>query len=136
MIERLHEHIVQELQQNGKSETVFVGMAVTLNLLTTGINSGLASAKDSNVATAVLVVTLALVIVVNWVAFSGLSKGRKAKIKLLTGLMKMYQDQNVAQYYDASLLNDYKARFTQYLIGVIATGAASFAIPLIILAMK
>jgi len=111
-------------------------MAVTLNLLTTGINSGLASAKDSNVATAVLVVTLALVIVVNWVAFSGLSKGRKAKIKLLTGLMKMYQDQNVAQYYDASLLNDYKARFTQYLIGVIATGAASFAIPLIILAMK
>ena len=136
ILERLHEHIIQELQQNSKSETVFVGIAVALNFLTMGINSALANNKDSAVSIAVLVVTMALVLVVNGVAFSGLSKGREAKIKLLSGLMKMYQDENVAQYYDISLLGAYKSRFTQYLVGVIATGVASILIPIVILVVK
>lgn len=112
---------------------VFVGIAVALNFLTMGINSGLASAKGSVVSLSVLFVSLALVLVVNGVAFTGLSKGREAKLKLLQGLVKMYQDENVAQYYDPSLLDIYKARFTQYLIGVIATGVASIVIPMVIL---
>ena len=133
MIKRLHEHIIQELDQNARAEIVFVGIAVALNFLTMGINSGLASARGSDVSMAVLVVTMALVLTVNWVAFSGLRKGREVKIKLLNGLMKMYRDEKVEEYYDISLLDAYKARFIQYLIGVFATGIASILVPIIIL---
>jgi hypothetical protein len=133
IIERLHEHIVEELQQNSRSEVVFVGVAIALNLVTMGINSGLASNTDSTSAHAVLVVTMALVLVVNQVVVSGLRKGAEIKTKLLNGLVKMYQDEKVADYYDLSLLDAYKSRFRQYLIGVLATGVASFVVPIIVL---
>ncbi|MFH0764906.1 MAG: hypothetical protein V2A61_00650 [Calditrichota bacterium] len=136
LIERLHEHIIQELQQNSKSEMVFISMAVVLNLLTLGVNSGLASAPSTNVIYAILIVTMALVVVVNLVAWTGLRKGREAKLKLLNGLVRMYEEQNIAQYYDNSLLDAYSQRFSQYLIGVFATGIASLVIPVLILILK
>jgi hypothetical protein len=45
----------------------------------------------------------------------------------------MYQDEKVADYYDLTLLDAYKSRFRQYLIGVLATGVASFIVPIIVL---
>jgi hypothetical protein len=136
ILERLHDHIVQELQQNSRSETVFVSMAVALNLITVAVNSGLAAAKDSPAANAVLVVTMALVLVVNWVAYGGLGKGRETKAKLLAGLIKMYEEEGVAKYYDLSLLELYTSRYRFYLVGVIATGVASLIIPVVVLIFK
>lgn len=136
LIERLHEHIIQELQQNARSEQVFVVMAIALNLLAAGVNSVLASVPDKPVTMAVLVITMALVATINFVAFQGLQKGRIAKTKLLQGLVKMYEENQVAQYYDQSLLQIYHARYASYLVGVIATGAASFIIPIVVLAFK
>jgi len=133
IIERLHEHIVEELQQNSRSEVVFLGVAIALNLVTMGVNSGLASNEDSTSARAVLVVTMALVLVVNLVVVSGLRKGAEIKTKLLNGLVRMYQDEKVVDYYDLTLLDAYKSRFRQYLIGVLATGVASFVVPIIVL---
>ncbi len=133
IIERLHEHIVEELQQNSRSEVVFVGVAIALNLVTMAVNSGLASNTDSTSAHAVLVVTMALVLVVNQVVVSGLRQGAQIKTKLLNGLVKMYQDEKVVDYYDLSLLDAYQSRFRQYLIGVLATGVASFVVPIIVL---
>jgi len=133
IIERLHEHIVEELQQNSRSEVVFVGVAIALNLVTMAVNSGLASADDSTSARPVLVVIMALVLVVNQVVVAGLRKGAEIKTKLLNGLVRMYQDEKVADYYDLTLLDAYKSRFRQYLIGVLATGVASFVVPIIVL---
>ncbi|MBM3214207.1 hypothetical protein FJZ36_04750 [Candidatus Poribacteria bacterium] len=132
MLDRLHEHIVQELQQNARSESIFVLTAIALNLITVGVNSGLAS--DMTVRTvAVLVVTVSLVVVVNMVALMGLLRGRDSKTRLLNGLLKMYRDQNIAEYYDGGLLDDYRMRYRLLVVGVLATGAASILIPAVIL---
>lgn len=69
----------------------------------------------------------------NQVVVSGLRKGSEIKTKLLNGLVKMYQDEKVADYYDLSLLDAYRSRFRQYLVGVLATGIASFVVPIIVL---
>jgi hypothetical protein len=140
MLERLHEHLIAELQQNARSETVFVLAAIVLNFITLGINSGLASRSDHDAAYrngsetyVVLALTLALVVVVNLIAAKGLIAGRETKSKLLTGLVSMYRDQNVAQYYDASLLDLHARRYRLLFFAVLATGIVSFAIPLVML---
>ncbi len=46
MIERVHEHIVAELQQNARTDIIFILAAIFLNLLTLGVNSGVASGRD------------------------------------------------------------------------------------------
>lgn len=43
MIERVHEHIITELQQNTRTDTIFILTAILLNLIALGVNSGVAS---------------------------------------------------------------------------------------------
>ncbi len=76
MIDRVHQHIVAELQQGARTDTVFVLIAVLLNLLMLGISSGLAQESAENgTTTAVLGLFMALTVVVN-----------------LGGLLKLYAD--------------------------------------------
>jgi hypothetical protein len=42
MLKEIHGHMVNELQQNAKSDTVFVVSAVLFNLVVLGINWGVA----------------------------------------------------------------------------------------------
>nr|MEE4269157.1 hypothetical protein [Candidatus Krumholzibacteria bacterium] len=43
MLKEIHGHIVNELQQNARTDTVFVVAAVLFNLVVMGINWGVAS---------------------------------------------------------------------------------------------
>ena len=43
MIERVHEHIMDELRTNTRTDTIFVLTAIALNLLTLGVNSAIAA---------------------------------------------------------------------------------------------
>ena len=96
MIERVHEHITQELQQNARTDTVFILTAIFLNLVTLGINSGQASQNPKDTTTWIVFFTFtALVIVINFVVVNGLLKGKQMRTKLITGLLKMYKDNNV-----------------------------------------
>jgi hypothetical protein len=52
--------------------------------------------------------------------------------KLLTGLLKMYKDQGVEGYYDASLLGDYRTRYNLFMLVVLFTGVVAIVIPFII----
>ena len=132
MIERVHEHIITELQQNSRTDTVFVLTAILLNLLTLGINSAVASGSDKDATTWVVFFTfVCLVIVVNFVSEVGLLKGKQARIKLISGLLKMYKDQGVEGYYDASLLSSYATRYNLFLLVVIVTGLIAIIVPLI-----
>jgi hypothetical protein len=86
MIERVHEHIISELQQNARTDTIFVLTAILLNLLTLGINTGVASADPEDVTwrTIVMGLFVALLVVVNSVVIVGLLKGKQstsAKVK-------------------------------------------------------
>ena len=104
MIERVHEHIITELQQNTRTDTIFILTAILLNLITLGINSAVASGLNRDATTWLVFFTfVALLIVVNFVVEIGLIKGRQTRVKLINGLLKMYKDQGVEGYYDASL---------------------------------
>ena len=131
MIERVHEHIVAELHQNARTDTVFILAAILLNLLALGVNSGVASGRDNDVTMWIVFFTfVCLVIVVNFVAEVGLIKGRQTRMRLLNGLLKMYKDQGVDGYYDASLLNNYGTRYNLFLLTVAMTGLIALVVPL------
>ncbi len=132
MIERVHEHIVNELGTNTRTDTIFVLTAIILNLITLGINSGLASSSRNDTTTIVMFTFVALLIVVNFVAEIGLIRGRQMRGKLLDGLLKMYKDQGVEGYYDPSLLSDYKTRYNLFMLTVLFTGLVAIIIPFVI----
>ena len=133
MIERVHEHIIAELQQNARTDTVFIVAAILLNLIALGVNSGVASSRDNSVTMWIVFFTfVCLVIVVNFVAEIGLIKGRQTRMKLLNGLLKMYKDQGVDGYYDASLLSNYNTRYNLFLLTVV-TGLIALIVPLAII---
>lgn len=132
MIERVHEHIISELNGNTRTDTIFVLTAIILNLLTLGINSGIASEDRSNTTTIVMFTFVALIIVVNFVAEIGLIRGRQMRKKLLNGLLKMYKDQGVEGYYDASLIGDYRTRYNLFMLAVLFTGIVAIIIPFVI----
>ncbi len=134
MIERVHEHIITELRQNTITDIVFILAAIFLNLLALGINSAIAGGSNREATTWLLFFTfVALLIVVNFVVEIGLIKGRQTRIKLLNGLLKMYKDQGVDGYYDASLLSNYTTRYNLFMLTVIFTGLIAIIVPLILL---
>lgn len=132
MIERVHEHIIGELGTNTRTDTIFVITAIILNLVTLGINSALASSREDTTQTIVMFTFVALIIVVNFVAEIGLIRGRQMRKKLLNGLLKMYKDQGVEGYYDASLMGDYAIRYNLFMLTVLFTGLIAIIIPFII----
>ena len=132
MIERVHEHIISELNTNARTDTIFVLTAIILNLITLGINSGMASGQNNGTATIVMFTFVVLILVVNFVAEIGLIRGRQMRKKLLDGLLKMYKDQGVEGYYDASLIGDYKTRYNLFMLAVLVTGIIAVVIPFII----
>ena len=134
MIERVHEHIITELQQNSRADTIFILTAILLNLITLGVNSGVASGRDKDAtAWTVFFTFLCLLIVVNFVVEIGLIKGKQTKAKLIGGLLKMYKDQGVEGYYDESLLKNYSLRYNLFIIAVVFTGLIAMVVPLILM---
>jgi len=132
MIKRVHEHIISELQQNARTDTIFMLTAILLNLLTLAINSSIA--KDSRTDTSLFItmfIFVALTIVVNLVVISGLLKGKQTRFKLLSGLMKMYKDQGVEGYYDPSLLGGYNTRYNLFIFSVVFIGLIAIVVPFV-----
>jgi uncharacterized membrane protein len=133
MIEQVHRHIISELEQNARTDTVFVLTAIILNLVTLGINSGLSNSRDNNsTATIVMFTFVALLVVINFVAEVGLLRGRQMRQKLINGLLRLYKDNGVDGYYDPSLLGDYRMRYNLYILAVLFTGIVAIVVPFIL----
>jgi len=135
MIERVHEHIVSELGTNTRTDTIFVLTAIFLNLLTLGINSGIASGGGDGTTTIIMFTFVALLIAVNLISEVGLIRGRQTRTKLLKGLLKMYKDQGVEGYYDSSLLSGYQTRYNLFMLAVLFTGLVALIVPFVLWAM-
>lgn len=133
MIERVHEHITQELQQNARTDTIFILTAIFLNLITLAINTGVASGEKDTTTWIVFVTFTALVIVVNFVVVNGLLKGKQMRATLISGLLKMYKDNNVEGYYDPALLTNYATRYNLFLLAVAFTGIVALIVPMVLL---
>jgi hypothetical protein len=132
MIEKVHDHIVGELRQNARTDTVFVLTAILLNLVLLATNSTLAAtSKDSSVATAVMAILIVLGIVINAISVLGLVKGKMARHRLLEGLIRMYKDKGVDSYYDVGLLKAYDTRYTLFIVAIISLGSISVLIPIL-----
>jgi hypothetical protein len=132
MIEQVHNHIISELQQNARTDTVFILAAILLNLISLGINSAIASnSRTQTNLFIVMFILVALVLVVNFIVIFGLLKGKQTRFKLISGLLKMYKDQNVDGYYDSTLLINYNVRYNLFIFAVVFTGVIAIAIPFI-----
>jgi hypothetical protein len=134
MIERVHEHIIGELNSNTRTDTIFVLSSILLNLIALAVNSAVAGGNGNNAGktTIVMYTFVALVLVISFVAEVGLIRGRLMRKKLLDGLLKMYKDQGVEGYYDPSLLSDYGIRYNLFMLVVLFTGVVAIIIPFII----
>jgi len=132
MIERVHEHIIAELQQNTRTDTIFIITAVLLNLVILATNS-IISAEDEGVTTTiVMVLFVCLLVVVNIVVIFGLLKGKQTRQKLINGLLKMYKGQGVEGYYDASLLSGYNTRYNLFILAVVFLGVIAVVVPFVV----
>lgn len=133
MLESLHNHITKELEQNTKTDTIFILSAIILNMITLAINSGMVEKSRTETSSLVVMfVFVVLIIVVNIVVIFGLTKGRQTRSKLVIGLLEMYRDQNVLKYYDATLLANYNARYNLFISLVICTGVIAAIVPFIL----
>jgi len=76
---------------------------------------------------------VALIIVVNLVVEIGLIKGKQTRSKLIAGLIAMYEDHEVAKYYDPSLLSSYQVRYNLFMLAVLFTGIVAIVIPFVLI---
>jgi hypothetical protein len=135
MIERIHQHIVEELRTNTKTDTTFVLTAIVLNIAALGTNAAIAAKSSESLGIIVMAIFAGFILVVNFVAEIGLIKGRQTRTKLLTGLIRMYKDHNVDGYYDSSLLQAYKTRYDLCMLIVLVTGLIAIIVPFLMVAI-
>jgi hypothetical protein len=58
--------------------------------------------------------------------------GKQTRSKLLGGLIKMYKDQDVDGYYDASLLSNYSTRYNLFILVVVFLGLIAIVVPFLV----
>jgi len=132
MIEYVHNHITSELQQNTKTDTIFILAAIILNLVTLAINAGIVEeSRTESSMLLVMFIFVGLLVLVNIVVIFGLLKGKQTRIKLLNGLISMYRDQKVEKYYDETLLSSYSIRYNLFIMVVICTGIIAVVVPFV-----
>ncbi len=139
MLEKVHEHIVSELQQNARTDTIFVVTAIAFNLIVLGINSAVAgeaaSANSSSSNDIILGVFIIMCLLVNGIAVTALNSGKQSRETLLHGLLKMYRDNDVAQYYDSALIAGYGKRYILFMSVILCLAVTSIVVPVIIRTM-
>ena len=63
MIEHVHAHITSEIQQNTKTDTIFILTSIALNLITLAVNSGLVEqSRTENSSLVVMFVFIVLIV--------------------------------------------------------------------------
>jgi len=133
MLEHVHNHINSELQQNTKTDTIFILAAILLNLIALAVNSGMAEeSRDKDNLLTVMFLFVLLILVVNIVVIFGLLKGKQTRKKLLNGLIQMYKDEGVDKYYDSSLMTNYSTRYNLFIMVVVFTGVIAVIVPFIL----
>ena len=88
--------------------------------------------RTDNSLLVVMFLFVVLIILVNTVAIVGLMKGKQTRIKLVSGLLRMYRDKDVDKYYDESLLGNYSLRYNLFIMVVVFTGIIAIAVPFVI----
>jgi hypothetical protein len=137
MLKKVHQHIVSELRQGARTDTIFVVTAVVFNLIVLGINSAVAGDAasqrgDASTNDLILTVFIVMTLLVNGIAVTALYVGKQTRGKLLQGLLTMYLDNDVDKYYDSSLLTNYDRRYLLFTGVILCLAITAIVVPLII----
>ncbi len=135
MLKKLHDQITTELGQSSRTDTIFVVTAIVFNLVVLGINSALSNtAADENTLQSNLIffVFVLVTLLINSASLIALLIGRRTRNKLLSGIIKMYQDSQVDQYYPEELLQAYGTRYLLFAAVIVLLGLTAIVVPLII----
>ena len=136
MLGQVHDHIVSELRESSRTDTIFVLTAIVFNLIVLAINFGVATeaAAEGDAATydIILVVFIVMTLLLNVLAVAGLVLGRRTRSMLLSGLIDMYRDNDVDKYYDPALMSNYGVRYLLFSSVIAALSVTAIVVPLII----
>ena len=135
MIEKVHDQIVTELDQSNRTDTIFVRTAIFFNLIILAINYGVAEAAyyGGDITTDIIFgVFIIVTILVNTSAIIALLLGKKTRIHLLDGLIKMYKDSNVDKYYPEEMLSTYGKRYMLFSGVILLLALVAVLVPIII----
>jgi hypothetical protein len=133
MIQKVHDHIVEEIRTNTKTDTIFVLTSLFLNIAALGTNAAIAAGGAATKSIITILIFVALIVVVNVVAELGLMRGRDTRARLVSGLIRMYKDNGVDVYYDPALLESYKSRYNLFMLVVLVTGIVAIVVPFVII---
>jgi hypothetical protein len=61
-----------------------------------------------------------------------LSRGKERRARIAAGLMKLYSEQGVEQYYDPAIEKGYEERYNLFSVVVISLGVAAILVPLLV----
>ncbi len=150
MKEHLHEQISSELKQNTRTDTIVVVVAIFLNLLFLGINSGVAGAireidyigpgaertSVNSTAVVIMVILMIVIVAINFFVLRIMARGKERRAKLMAGLMRMYQEEEMEQYYDGSIEKGYEARYNLFSAVIVSLGAVAVLIPILVSSMR
>ena len=136
MLGQVHDHIVSELGESSRTDTIFVLTAIVFNLIVLGVNSGVSLGATEEEATTtydlILAVFVVMTVLVNVIAVAALVLGRRTRRVLLGGLVAMYRDNEVDKYYDPSLVSNYKVRYLLFTGVIVTLALTAIVVPLII----
>ncbi|HAL47800.1 MAG: hypothetical protein CL694_07610 [Chloroflexi bacterium] len=136
MLEQVHNHIVDELGQSSRTDTIFVVTAIVFNLIALGANSivSVAATEEDGTAThdIILAVFIVTPVLLNVIAVAALVLGRRTRTMLLGGLVAMYRDNEVDKYYDPSLVSNYGTRYLLFSGVIVTLAITTIVVPLII----
>lgn len=136
MLEKIHDHITNELQQTSRTDIVFVVTAVLFNLIVLGINSAVASSAVSEKASSsddfVLIIFIFMTLMVNAIAMIAMRTGKNTRNRLLEGLIAMYKDNEVDKYYNSTILANYSKRNFLFSAVIICLFTTAIAVPIVI----
>ena len=136
MLGQVHDHIVRELGESSRTDTIFVLTAIVFNLSVLGVNSAVSFGATEEGSTTtydlVLAVFVVLTVLVNVIAVEALVLGRRTRRTLLAGLVAMYHDNKVDKYYDPSLVSNYGVRYLLFTAVIATLAITAIVVPLII----
>jgi amino acid transporter len=82
--------------------------------------------------TIIMFVSLAVIIIINWYGVKVLLRNKAQRSKINEGLLNLYKDEGIDQYYDGSIYKSYESRYSLFAVILGAVGAISIIVPLII----
>lgn len=129
MLEQIHEHIMSDLQQGARTDTVFVVTAIVFNLVMLGVNSATADSAE----VLIFAILIVMSVLINGLSIVALQFGKQTRNKLLTGMLAMYRDNDVDKYYDPSLFTNYDRRYSLFMGVILCLAITAILVPLTIL---